>query len=296
MSDPNFMSRIGNWFKRPVRPESGSSETAADRAAADALAEINGAEAPAGTMVPEEPMNGEDGDPVATDVNTALVAPANGPSAVTRSTFLRPWAKRDAAIENLQNGLGALSELMGGIRQHMERQGLRQDEMMQHLSQISEALRALPETQRVQGETLKAIHQHMGRQNALHTAQNAQQSKLADILERISQADGRNGRALEALQGRFEVMGRKDSAITESLTCVGVAMETVSRSSEASTQVLSQLRDNLEDRDEEMQKILHRQGNRFTAMLSVAIFLAITALVVASVIGYMGFEALKAVR
>ena len=53
-----------------------------------------------------------------------------------RSTFLRPWAKRDAAIEQLQSGVGALADLMTGIKDNLERTAKRQDELVQYLSHL----------------------------------------------------------------------------------------------------------------------------------------------------------------
>ena len=47
------------------------------------------------------------------------------------------------------------------------------------------------------------------------------------------------------------------------------------------------MRDNIDTRDGQIERILHRQGTRFTTMLAVAIFLSIAALVAVGVIGYL---------
>ena len=47
------------------------------------------------------------------------------------------------------------------------------------------------------------------------------------------------------------------------------------------------MRDNLSSRDGQLERVLHRQGVRFTTMLSVAIVLSIAALVAVGVIGYI---------
>jgi uncharacterized phage infection (PIP) family protein YhgE len=147
----------------------------------------------------------------------------------------------------------------------------------------------LPESSRVQSETLKAIHTQI-------EYQNGQQQKLADILERISAADVQHRSTLDALTDRVESLNDQDARMAENLTTVGSAMQSVSKSSEQSTQVLSQLRDNLNSRDGELERVLHRQGNRFTTMLAVAIFLSIAALVAVGIIGYLAYEALHTGR
>ena len=56
------------------------------------------------------------------------------------------------------------------------------------------------------------------------------------------------------------------------------------------------MRTNLDQRDKQLENILHRQGTRFTTMLAIAIFLSIAALAAVTVMGYLGFEALQKVR
>jgi len=206
-----------------------------------------------------------------------------------RSTFLRPWAKRDQAIANLQEGFGTLTGLMASIRDNLETQNNRQQELMGLLSRLPESLESLPENSRVQSETLKAIHTQLA-------TQNGHQTKLGDILERISQASNDQRKTLDALDERFETMTEHDAAISQNLSSVGSAMQTVSRNSTASAEVLQSMKDNITARDGELERILHRQGARFTSMLAVAIFLSIAALVACSVIGYLGYEALSKMK
>jgi len=244
-----FLSRIGKWFKK------------------DALSGENG----------HLPLEGEIHGHAGTGMGTGLES---------RSTFLRPWAKRDAAINNLQQGFDTLTDLMGSIRDNLEKQNERQDQLVQTLSQLPQTLQMLPESSRVQSETLKAIHQQI-------EFQNGQQEKLADILGRISDADAQHRSTLDALTDRVESLNDQDQRMADHLGSVGSAMQSVSKTSETSAAVLGQMRDNLNSRDGELERILHRQGNRFTTMLAVAIFLSIAALVAVGVIGYLGYEALK---
>ena len=64
-------------------------------------------------------------------------------------------------------------------------------------------------------------------------------------------------------------------------------MQTVTQNTSTSTQVLEQMRDNIDSRDGQLERILHKQNVRFTTMLAVAIFLSIAALVAVRVIGYL---------
>src|SRR2546430_2687304 len=135
---------------------------------------------------------------------------------VTRSTFLRPWARRDAAIQQLQNGFSTLTDLMGGIRENLERQNQRQAELMQYLSSLPQVLEQLPESNRVQGETLKAIHQQLA-------SQHAQQSKLSEILERVAETGGQQRELIEDLAERVETVKANDETIASHLPSAGDA-------------------------------------------------------------------------
>src|SRR3954447_22614592 len=108
--EATFLSRIGKWFKRDHPSETGGS-TRGD-------------------------LGGESGNH---HPGTALE---------TRTTFLRPWAKRDAAIANLQDGFNTLTDLMGSIRDNLEQQNRRQDELLGALQLLPQVLQGLPESSR----------------------------------------------------------------------------------------------------------------------------------------------------
>ena len=255
---PTILSRIGNWFRRSSRVDDPSGGVPRDN--------DNGH--PADVFDPGLQGGGPGG-------NNLL---PTGPE--PRSTFLRPWAKRDAAIEQLQAGVGALADLMTGIRENLERTAKRQDELVQYLSHLPGALQQLPESARLQNETLKAIQVRMERQSE-------EQHRLADVLERMSQADQVHGRTLDALQERVDTLNEHDKAIAENLHGVGAAMKSLSQHTESSTLVLKQMREDSTARGGELERILHRQGNRFTTLLVVAIVLSISALAAVGVVGYL---------
>src|SRR5206468_1983580 len=92
-----------------------------------------------------------------------------------RSTFLRPWARRDAAIMHLQEGFNTLTDLMAGIKENLDNQSQRHADLMNYLSHLPQLAQDLPEANRVHGETLKAIQQQIEQQGNQH-------EKLSQIL------------------------------------------------------------------------------------------------------------------
>lgn len=279
---PTWLSRIGNWFRRTP----GQHGSGADLAERSRMRDH------------DLPSNHDDGNPA--DVFDAhpghgpgLGGGGNGGNSLLpnpiepRSTFLRPWARRpDPNLEQLRSAVGALGELMTGIRDNLENNAKRQDEMLSYLAHLPQALQQLPESARVQGEALRAIQLRMERQST-------EQQHLAEILERISQADQINGRTLEGLQQRVDTLNQHDKAIAENLNEVGEAMQSLGRHSETSAMVLKAMREDTTTRNGELERILQRQGSRFTTMLAVAIFLSIAALAAVGVIGYLLLNPVK---
>ena len=257
-----WLARIGSWFRKGNPDTEGSARS---------------------RISDDLPGNNEDGnlaDVIDPGGNGGGNSPLRNPLE-PRSTFLRPWTRRpDPNIEQLRSAVGALGELMTGIRDNLENNAKRQDEMLQYLSHLPQALQQLPESARVQGEALKAIQLRMERQST-------EQQHLADILERMSSADQVNGRTLEALQQRVDTLNQHDKAIAENLNEVGEAMQNLGRHSESSTMVLKQMREDSTTRNGELERILHLQGCRFTTMLAVAIFLSVAALGAVVVMGYL---------
>ncbi|MCC6239182.1 MAG: hypothetical protein IT448_02630 [Phycisphaerales bacterium] len=202
------------------------------------------------------------------------------PAVVTRSTFLRPWAKRDQAISNLQHGFDALSDLLTSVRDNLQRQGQRQDELLQYMSHLPQALESLPESNRVQSETLKAIHMQLA-------SQSGQASKLGEILDKLSQSSTGSRQALDELNQRVQDMSRQDEHISQVLGSVGTAIQDVSRTNQTSAGVLQQMRDNLDQRDGQLERILLKQNTRFTTLLSIAIVLSMAAIAAVAALGYL---------
>lgn len=218
----------------------------------------------------DQPSNGD----------SHLVGEAQSNALEPRTTFLRPWAKRDAAIQHLQEGFTTLTDLMGAIRDNLDKQNERQADLMSALSQLPQVLQTLPENNRVQAETLHAIRQQI-------EGQSAQQERLGDILNKIGTTTGEQRQMVDALRDRVEDLHKSDTTIADYLNNVGVSLKDVSKNSQTSAQVLEQMRDNINARDGQLERSMHRQSVRFTTMLAAAIFLSVAALVAVCVIGYL---------
>jgi methyl-accepting chemotaxis protein len=188
------------------------------------------------------------------------------------NSILRPLNKRDQAIANLQDGFNTLTDLMSTIKENLNDQGRRQDELLGYLSHLPRAIEGIPETNRLQVESLKAISARLEQQNT-------QQNLIGEILGKLADSNTQQRQTVEEVRGRVETVAEQNKVIAENLSTVGTAMQTVSKNSTASAQVLEQVRDNIQRRDGQLERLMQKQAQRFTWLLAVAIFLAIAALV-----------------
>ena len=195
-----------------------------------------------------------------------------------RPLLFRPFAKRDAAIASLQQGFGALSELMNSIRDSLERQGRRQDELISYLAHLPELMHSLPESQRLQNEALRTIGQQLQQHNQ-------HQSRLTEVVGKVSQSYDDQRLVLENLNGRVESVLENNDRMTRNLRQVSTTVENMGRSGDSGVHVLRQLQENIQRQDEAVQEIVQRQNSRLTALSIAAMACSMMAMLAIIVIG-----------
>jgi len=124
---------------------------------------------------------------------------------------------------------------------------------------LPKALEGIPETNRLQVESLKAISARLEQQNT-------QQNLIGEILGKLADNDTEQKKVVEDVRSRVETVADQNKTISDNLSSVGSAMQTVSRNSQASAQVLEQVRDNIEKRDGQLERMMQKQAARFTWM------------------------------
>lgn len=173
-----------------------------------------------------------------------------------RSVF--GWGKPAEDLSSLQNGLSSISALMTSLRQYLDQQNARHDELLTYLSQLSHALQAIPDSGRVQGETLRVLHQQIAVQNAQH-------KQLSEMLRQVTDFSGSQREIVELLRDRVESLYKNDQQIADTIQGMGDSILVVTQQSQANTMLLERLRDNLVNRDGALEQAIRRE-NRFTRM------------------------------
>jgi hypothetical protein len=194
-------------------------------------------------------------------------------------THLRPWARRDTALTQLQEGFTTLNSLVGSVKENLDRHARQQDEMIHLLRLLPDALRTNPDNARTQAETLKAVGEQLQRHNG-------QYQRLADVLDKVAGAASNQAKVLDAVNDKVESIAQTDRSLVDPMRRVSSAMEGVSNNTHAIAGVLEQLTSSAGDRDATLHRILRRQNRRLTLLLGVAIAFSVTAMTAACLIGW----------
>jgi ABC-type transporter Mla subunit MlaD len=197
-----------------------------------------------------------------------------------RGWFFQRDSRRDAAMESLQRGFDDLTRLITSIRDNMDQQTRRQDELLSFVSQLPELLETLPESLRTQGETLRAIVTQLQQQME-------HQARLGQVLGQLADADADHHQRIGAMDQRLEAMTMQSQTISATLRQVGASLDSAGRASEATAETIRQIQEKISTRDEQLESVLRTQNTRFTTMIAAAIAIAIAALGCTAWVGWM---------
>ncbi len=182
-------------------------------------------------------------------------------------------SRREDAVASLQKGVDALSSILVAVRENLERQSRRQDELAGYLS-------CLPQAQQSQAQALASIAESLLRQGE-------REQQIGQVLTRMTEASGSQREALESIGARMNDLGQHNQAISENLRQVGASLEAVGRSSQSSTAALGRLHEELASRNTEIEQLLACQNWRVSLMLIVAVVLSVAAAIGVSVVGFL---------
>lgn len=197
---------------------------------------------------------------------------------VRRSIF-RPWRRNESEIAELRKNFETVTQLLVGLRDHLEQQSHQQEELAQQLAKFSDTSTGLPDGTRTPDEAVRAIAQQMAYQSQ-------QQNRLGNILEKISDASGEQGHALHNLVDKTESLEHHAQLTSENVQSMGIVIQTVNRNSEQNGQSLSAMSERI-DQHSQMHDLVYRQTGRLMIVLIVTLAIAITALIIVIVIGCM---------
>ncbi len=198
----------------------------------------------------------------------ALLDPDTARGDRLRMTSGRPWWRRSAERQEAALQAARLAE---SLQEHFRRQDERAVQVVRSLERVGGMLEQLAETQRTQGECLRAIadHTHAAGQSA---------AALNATVGRVPEALAAQAEAIRTVARQLEVSQEADTQLMLSLQQFGRAVDTLGTSGTAQVEALQRLAAAQASAQSALAGLVQEQNRRFTILFSVAVVVAVVAL------------------
>lgn len=239
-----FWIRVGHWFK----------PTGTNQPDVDPNIESD--------MTSSLGMERESTGTVATKSSSDIV------DAVSRSRL----GRSSSAMERLEQEYNRVVGLVESIQDHLGQNSERSELMVRSLDRLAESLDHLPETSRKQIEVLESLRQEVA--TDAQCAVNIEQA-----VSQLPQIADAQREAMVTISRRLEDSRETDEKLTTTLESVEQSVTQMGEAANASAKTISMIR--LEDASQQdrIAKLLQQQTERITLMATVAIVLAVTAVI-----------------
>lgn len=196
----------------------------------------------------------------------------------SKSSRFRPFARKDSAPTS--DNVAALTDVLVAMRETIERQGQRHEELMTYLSHLPKAMELIPENSRLQSEALGSIRQFLENQGTVT-------KQLSTTMEKSGQAAMDQRRILDAVRQRLDMSAENDTKISEHFNNFATAISTSTETTRMAGEVLRLLEENNRKRDETLERIIHVHQRRHTVILAASVVLSGAALIAVTVFMYL---------
>ncbi len=190
-----------------------------------------------------------------------------------RNTGFRPFS-RPAKERN--DNVTALTDLLISMRETIERQGQRHEELMTYLSHLPKAMEMVPELSRQQAETLAVVKQHLENQGP-------QSRQMSGILEKVGQAAVDQRRILDSVRQRLDMLSEHDQQVATHFNNFANALKTSSDTTQLAGDLIKSIEARIRERDEADERRIRSRDRTHTIMLVASMILSAAALIAATV-------------
>lgn len=197
-----------------------------------------------------------------------------------RTSFgFRPFSAR-REVRARHDNVTALTDLLISMRETIERQGQRHEELMTYLSHLPKAMEMVPDLSKQQAEALSVIKQHLENQGT-------QGKQMSTILEKVGQAAVDQRRILDSVRQRLDTLAEHDQQVATHFNNFAGALSTSADTTKFAGELLKTLDTHVRERDEAFERIIRTQNRRHTIMLIGSIILSAAALIAVTVGEYL---------
>ncbi len=190
-----------------------------------------------------------------------------------RANLASPKRQREQAIEKLQEGYQQVTGLITSIKEHMEVQDKRSEQMVEALTQLAKDSVQSADNAHTHNENLSAIVTQL-------QASNDRARRLESSILEIPKLASVQNETLAAIQEDVRAGAEANGHMVQSLERFRETASGWSEASAASTQAIKDTNEATARRDADLNKLIEAQSKRFVWLFAVTVVLAISAIVV----------------
>jgi chromosome segregation ATPase len=187
------------------------------------------------------------------------------------------WARRDQALNRLQEGYERVNGVIEEIQKHLATQGERTDRICSALEQLARSTGEMAGQSRQQSEKLDSIAGHI-------EAGNARLGQLADAVSEVPTVARAQTEAIHGIRKQLEMSGEQSVVTSQTMERLSTAISTLGEVNTTQVEALSQMNRKADDQSERLSKLIARQNKRFIMLFIVTVVLAAAA-VTAAILG-----------
>jgi hypothetical protein len=172
----------------------------------------------------------------------------------------------------LQQSYDSLLDTVQSLRQSLDGQARRQDELLKRLSTLPHAVETLPQTSKMQSDMLKMINDRL----AMH---GEQQRRVSDVMNTLGASGKEQGQTLESIREQIETGNEIDRQLVESFNRFSMMIDRLHVANNHAVECLQQVRDSYATTSMQMQEWIEKSRSRNTWLIGGAFVLSATAVV-----------------
>jgi len=204
--------------------------------------------------------------------DTGTDGPLGGGGVLRRVGPGSPGIPASSGTYKMQQSYDSLLETVRDLREALDGQAKRQEELLNRLGTLPHAVEALPQTSKMQSDMLRMINDRL----AMHAEQ---QRKVSDTMASLGSAKKEQGETLQAIRDQIETGNEIDRQLVESFNRFSMMIDRLHIANNHAVECLQQVRDSYAATAMQMQEWVEKSRQRSSWILGGAFFMSLVALV-----------------
>lgn len=198
---------------------------------------------------------------------------ANGPipSSHSNPATLSSDPGSGVGTYKIQQSYDSLVDTVRQLREALDGQTRRQDELLSKLATLPHAVEALPQTSKMQNDMLKMINDRLG----MHAEQ---QRKVSEVVNSLGANKKEQGEALQAIKEQIETGNEIDRQLVDSFNRFSMMIDRLHVANNHAVEALQQVRDSYAHSQFQMQEWIEKSRHRNGWLVGGAFFMSALAL------------------